>query len=299
MKQKLPLISYISTVSGESAPAFIDMDKDKKLTSGIGPSKPVTGSTKPEDNEDPDSEVSLNVPDIDEDYYIEEEETAEDLARRISEMGFDVEIRKTEEIDPNTIVKKEPKAKEKIPGITDAPKMNIPTTTSTPPSVVATARYTFPNMDKIRYGAQHYATISDGQTAIKPSVKITIDDGVAMSPDANTLMNVLLKYGISGRISSALRPGAKTSSGKTSFHALGQAVDIAAPAGMSMEQFTAQFNNPELIKELSALGFNILDETNPDMMKRTGATGPHFHIGRDKVTSSKFGGTFRHSNPFK
>lgn len=29
-------------------------------------------------------------------------------------------------------------------------------------------------------------------------------------------------------------------------------------------------------------GFGILDETTPEMLSKTGGTGAHFHIGRDK-----------------
>lgn len=39
--------------------------------------------------------------------------------------------------------------------------------------------------------------------------------------------------------------------------------------------------NPQLQTDLHNLGFHILDETNPEVLKRTKGTGLHFHIGKD------------------
>lgn len=33
-------------------------------------------------------------------------------------------------------------------------------------------------------------------------------------------------------------------------------------------------------------GFGIIDETTPEMQSRTGATGAHWHIGKDKLAQS-------------
>lgn len=42
-------------------------------------------------------------------------------------------------------------------------------------------------------------------------------------------------------------------------------------------------NNPLIRYYFSKRGLGVLDETTPDMMARTGATGKHFHIGPDKL----------------
>lgn len=41
------------------------------------------------------------------------------------------------------------------------------------------------------------------------------------------------------------------------------------------------YNNKRLLKWLDDRGYGILDESNPETMKKTGATGKHFHIGPD------------------
>lgn len=33
-------------------------------------------------------------------------------------------------------------------------------------------------------------------------------------------------------------------------------------------------------------GFGIIDETTPEMQSRTGATGAHWHIGKDKLAQA-------------
>lgn len=33
-------------------------------------------------------------------------------------------------------------------------------------------------------------------------------------------------------------------------------------------------------------GYGIIDETTPEMQSRTGATGAHWHIGKDKLAIS-------------
>lgn len=101
------------------------------------------------------------------------------------------------------------------------------------------------------------------------------------------LLDRFADAGISLRITSGYRPGATTSSGNQSWHASGYALDITPIAGQTYETFKQQLrNNPELVKWMQDNGFGIIDETTPEMQSRTGATGAHWHIGKDKLAQS-------------
>ena len=64
--------------------------------------------------------------------------------------------------------------------------------------------------------------------------------------------------------------------GNKSRHNLGQAIDIRV--NNDIKNFLLSNDGVNLMKKYK-VGF--LDESDPDTMKKTGATGPHFHIGKD------------------
>lgn len=64
---------------------------------------------------------------------------------------------------------------------------------------------------------------------------------------------------------------------KTSRHNKGEAWDIEA----NKEVYEYLYNTLEGLELLNKYQLGILDETDPETMKRTGATGAHFHIGKD------------------
>lgn len=64
--------------------------------------------------------------------------------------------------------------------------------------------------------------------------------------------------------------------GNKSRHNLGQAIDIKV--NNDIKNFLLSNDGVNLMKKYK-VGF--LDESDPDTMKKTGATGPHFHIGKD------------------
>lgn len=64
----------------------------------------------------------------------------------------------------------------------------------------------------------------------------------------------------------------------TSHHNTGNAVDISAE---HKDVFEWLNNDPEGLTLLTKYGLGIIDETDPEMMKKTGATGKHYHIGKD------------------
>jgi hypothetical protein len=81
------------------------------------------------------------------------------------------------------------------------------------------------------------------------------------------------------KYTSGYRPGAKTASGAPSRHGKGEAWDIANRP----EVYNFLWNTGEGLALLNKYGLGVLDETDPKTMKRTGATGKHFHIGKDST----------------
>lgn len=98
------------------------------------------------------------------------------------------------------------------------------------------------------------------------------------------LLDEAAKYGISFRVTSGVRPGAKTKQGKTSHHAHGNAIDITPVKGETYADLANKIRNaPGFVKWMQDHGYGIYDETTPKVMARTGASGAHWHIGPDKV----------------
>lgn len=100
----------------------------------------------------------------------------------------------------------------------------------------------------------------------------------------DALLQEAAKYGIFFRVTSGVRTGAKTKQGKTSYHALGQAIDITPIQGETYADLKYKIkNSPGFVKWMQDRGYGIFDETTPEVMKRTGASGAHWHIGKDRV----------------
>lgn len=113
--------------------------------------------------------------------------------------------------------------------------------------------------------------------------KIIINDGVKLTDEHKQILAELSRLGISGTVSSGIREGAKTAQGKTSFHAVGQAFDFVPSAKYTPEQFKELLLTSGAYDYVKSFGYNIFDETTPEIMKKTGATGPHFHFGKDPI----------------
>ena len=98
------------------------------------------------------------------------------------------------------------------------------------------------------------------------------------------LLDEAAKYGIYFRVTSGVRPGATTKSGNPSWHASGYAIDVTPIAGQTYEDLRqAVRNNPAFVKWMQDHGYGIHEETNPGVMAKTGATGKHWHVGKDKI----------------
>ena len=91
-------------------------------------------------------------------------------------------------------------------------------------------------------------------------------------------INKAEELGISLRVTSGVRPGARTKSGKVSHHAIGNAIDITPPTGQSWDEFEREIEEKGLLAWMGENGYRILDERSEAVRKKTGGTGPHWHI---------------------
>lgn len=109
-----------------------------------------------------------------------------------------------------------------------------------------------------------------------------IESGINVG-NMQALLDEAAKHNIYFRITSGLREGATTSNGSRSWHALGEAIDVTPIEGQTWDELRQQVrNSPEFVKWMQSKGYGILDETTKDMLARTGGSGAHWHIGKDK-----------------
>ena len=88
--------------------------------------------------------------------------------------------------------------------------------------------------------------------------------------------------------------GGKTLQGKRSNHnrldsqGKSMAYDIVPINGNFEELLNLMYSNPRIVSWFKQRGYGILEETTPSVMKRTGATGKHLHIGPDTSARKMF-----------
>lgn len=104
-----------------------------------------------------------------------------------------------------------------------------------------------------------------------------------MHQDLTDLQNLFTKYNLPITITSGYREGAVTSNGSPSFHASGEAMDIVPTEGHTFQEIADIIRNtPEIANFMKSHKLGVLDETSKEMLARTGGTGAHYHVGRDK-----------------
>lgn len=102
------------------------------------------------------------------------------------------------------------------------------------------------------------------------------------SDELNTIVQMFADAGIGIRVTSGYRANAKTKQGHVSHHSTGNAIDIVPTDGDFSQLEIKLSKHPEIINYMRQHGLGILRETTPDAMRRTGATGKHWHIGPDR-----------------
>lgn len=117
-----------------------------------------------------------------------------------------------------------------------------------------------------------YADIQNGYTGV---------NWQGIDPDVVAFRDELAKRFPQLKITSAVRTGSGVGkSGKGSRHNKGQALDLGADP--EIQKFLYSAEGDAMLRRHN-LGF--LDETLKHNMEKTGATGPHLHIGKDSTLS--------------
>ena len=124
----------------------------------------------------------------------------------------------------------------------------------------------------------------------KKSEKGTISlDGIDVG-NMKHVLDKLAEAGISVKVTSGRREAGKAGkAGNKSHHVSGNAIDVVPSNGETFESIRQKIkNNPKLLQYFRDNKIGIIDETNEETMKRTGATGAHWHIGPDRLALSGF-----------
>lgn len=105
-----------------------------------------------------------------------------------------------------------------------------------------------------------------------------------------SLPDLLKQQGVDFTITSSYRPNAVTKSGHKSNHSIeGGAYDIKPANGKSFKDLKEQiYSNPTIVQWMNDHGWGIIEETTPEVMAKTGATGKHWHFGPDSMGVANF-----------
>ena len=85
--------------------------------------------------------------------------------------------------------------------------------------------------------------------------------------------------------------GHRKAGDKFSHHQEGNAMDLRANSA-GEKAFYVLTNTTQGLGLLNKYKLGVLDETDPEMLKKTGGTGPHFHIGKDSTLHNKYKGRY-------
>ena len=111
----------------------------------------------------------------------------------------------------------------------------------------------------------------------------------------DVLPRMLKNAGLDVRVTSGYRKaGAAGKAGSKSWHTRHGAVDIVPQGKTTFSDIEdALYNNPEISSYMLANGFGLIDESgrteeSKATMRKTGATGAHFHIGKDSAYAKRY-----------
>ena len=105
-----------------------------------------------------------------------------------------------------------------------------------------------------------------------------------------SLPDLLKQQEVDFTITSSYRPNAVTKSGHKSNHSIeGGAYDIKPANGKSFEDLKEQiYSNPTIVQWMNDHDWGIIEETTPEVIAKTGATGKHWHFGPDSMGVQNF-----------
>jgi hypothetical protein len=99
------------------------------------------------------------------------------------------------------------------------------------------------------------------------------------------LLDLLKSKGIDTNVTSGYRPNAKTKQGKPSRHSKNEAMDVTFPK-LGSAAYDAMLGDQDIVAYMMSNGLTAINEYDPKILKKTGGTGPHVHIGLDKNTKT-------------
>ena len=111
-----------------------------------------------------------------------------------------------------------------------------------------------------------------------------------LNKETISLPDLLKQEGVDFTITSGYRPNAITKSGHKSNHSIeGGAYDIKPTNGKTFEDLKNEiYSNPTIVQWMNDHGWGIIEETTPEVMAKTGATGKHWHFGPDSMGVENF-----------
>lgn len=173
------------------------------------------------------------------------------------------------------------------------------------PVVLSLKKLDYPELNSINTKTLDVSSLSFDKF-IPPSINNThVQENYPINPNIS-LEDLLKQEGVNARVSSGYRKGAMSKNGHKSNHShlnsdgTPGAYDIVPNDGNFENLRKEIYGNPRIISWLKAKGWGILEETTSDIMKKTGATGKHWHFGPDTaaidmskkngINYAKFGG---------
>ena len=111
-----------------------------------------------------------------------------------------------------------------------------------------------------------------------------------LNKETISLPDLLKQEEVDFTITSSYRPNAVTKSGHKSNHSIeGGAYDIKPTNGKTFEDLKNEiYSNPTIVQWMNDHGWGIIEETTPEVMAKTGATGKHWHFGPDSMGVENF-----------
>ena len=97
------------------------------------------------------------------------------------------------------------------------------------------------------------------------------------------LLDLLEAKGIDTNVSSGYRAGAKTKQGNKSRHATNEAMDLTFP-GLGKSAYQLMVEDKDIARYMFNNNLTAINEYDPKVAKKVGATGGNVHVGLDKGT---------------
>lgn len=155
------------------------------------------------------------------------------------------------------------------------------------PIYISQQQFNYPDISRQDYDQFNFTN----QLYIPSIINTRVQKKLSTNPKVEniSLEQLLKEEGIQVKISSGYRPNSKTKQGKNSNHSKldenGQAgaYDIVPLNGDFEDLRQKIYGNPRIVNWLKSKRWGILEETTSNIMRKTGASGKHWHFGPDSA----------------